>query len=522
MKTKNIFSFLFLCFTLLPVITQGCSKKGDNQGEVKIKEPVFAGEFYSASPEKLKNALKFFFSAAIPPSGKKPLALIAPHAGFVFSGQIAADAYNQAKNFKYDDIIILGTNHTTAGFYSISAFSEDEFKTPVGNIALDREAIAALMKEDNDIVVNDNVNKKEHSVEVQVPFIQYAFPGVKIVPLVIGSPNPSMCNDLGKTIAKIFKDKSILIVASSDLSHYPEFSDAVKTDRKTLYSFLTLDDKEIINTLGGFRKSGVASLATCACGEGPVLSAISAAKNLGPCSARLVSYSNSGYSVLGDLDKVVGYGAVAISAGENKEANTDCDSFFNISEGTENKMETIGNETKSRLLSFARSVVEQYLNSDITPLTRNDNHELLLKRGAFVTLKKKGELRGCIGRMDSSLPLYKVVGSMAIEAAFNDHRFASVKPEELKDIEFEISILTPFKKVPDAESIVLETHGVLLKKGGKQAVFLPQVAEETGWSKEKFLDQLCYKAGLRAGDWKDAELYTFTADVFKESDFKSK
>jgi AmmeMemoRadiSam system protein A len=145
---------------------------------------------------------------------------------------------------------------------------------------------------------------------------------------------------------------------------------------------------------------------------------------------------------------------------------------------------------------------------------------LKVKRGAFVTLKKHGELRGCIGRMSGDTPLCTIIGSMALQAAFNDTRFSPLTHEELSQVEIEISVLTPIVQIKNADEIVLGRDGVIVKKGNRQAVFLPQVATETGWNKEKFLDQLCYKAGLNAGDWKDAELFTFQADVFSESEFQ--
>jgi AmmeMemoRadiSam system protein A len=146
------------------------------------------------------------------------------------------------------------------------------------------------------------------------------------------------------------------------------------------------------------------------------------------------------------------------------------------------------------------------------------NPKLKIKRGAFVTLKKNGELRGCIGHMAETTPLCSVVGAMALQAAFNDSRFSQLTQNELSKVEFEISVLTPFMPVKNADEIVLGRDGVVVKKGEKQAVYLPQVATETGWSKEMFLDQLCYKAGLSAGDWKSAKLFTFQADVFSESE----
>jgi AmmeMemoRadiSam system protein A len=155
------------------------------------------------------------------------------------------------------------------------------------------------------------------------------------------------------------------------------------------------------------------------------------------------------------------------------------------------------------------------------PLARSFNSTLQQPRGAFVTLKKKGELRGCIGRMIGDEPLGKIVGVMAMQAAFNDRRFNQLTADELNDIEIEISVLTPMKKVSGAGDIVVGRDGVLLDKDGYHAVFLPQVAPEQGWNREEMLDNLCRKAGLEKGCWKKgAQFSTFQAVVFSESEFK--
>jgi len=521
MKIKNF--YLVLCSLILftPFAAHGCSKENKTSGlpeENKIKEAQFAGKFYPADAVKLKNSLSYFFNKAVKPINDKPYAIVAPHAGYIFSGQIAADAYNCAKGFKYDYILILGTNHTTADFSKVSVYSQSGYKTPLGTAQIAHDFIDKLLKENKDIEVNEQVNDKEHSVEVQIPFIQYAFPGVSIVPIIIGSSDLNLCQRLGNTIEKVFRNKSILIVASSDLSHYPGFENALKADKQTLHAIKGMDASDIINKLNDKKINSLPSVATCACGEGPILCAVSAAKAFGASTGTIVSYANSGHSVFGDFNKVVGYGAVVFTKAATG-APWNSDTFFEKAYSDYDAGNELLPETKKYLLGLARETVEQYLKSEVTPLARNAGEEVKLKRGAFVTLKKNNELRGCIGRMDSELPLFKVIEKMAIEAAFNDNRFEQVSLKEMNKIEFEISVLTPFKKVPNADYIRLKIDGVLIKKSGRQAVFLPQVAEETGWSKEKFLDQLCYKAGLSAGDWKTAEIYTFQADVFKESDF---
>jgi hypothetical protein len=501
---------------MLALICLSFSECKGQTDESFIRNRVVAGKFYPADSSKLRNALKYFFEDAVSGGKDSPIAIIAPHAGYIFSGQIAADAFNQAKNFDYDVVIILGTNHTTPGFNKISIYPQGGFRTPLGIAYIDQNITDLLLKEDADCVSDIKPHESEHSVETQVPFIQYLFPKAKIVPIIIGSADLQLCTKFGKALAKILKDKKALIVASSDLSHYPKYEDAVSTDKNTLDVIKKMNTSDIQQEFYRKVNSGIPSLVTCACGEGPILSLITAANDLGGNNASIISYANSGNTLVGDNNRVVGYGAVAFyKTAQNTNVTEKTDK--NISKEFSTELDSLD---KISLLKLARRSIEQYLTSETLPLPRNLTNLMNSKRGAFVTLKKNGELRGCIGSMVETLPLYNVVGKMALQAAFNDTRFHPLEFNELSQIEIEISVLTPLVKINNADEIVLGRDGVVLKKGNKQAVFLPQVATEQGWSKEQFLTQLCYKAGLNATDWKTATLYTFKAEVFSEIDLQ--
>jgi AmmeMemoRadiSam system protein A len=308
----------------------------------------------------------------------------------------------------------------------------------------------------------------------------------------------------------------VLIVASSDLSHYPADEDAAKVDQKTLEAIVRLDPRYLHSIIQAQMSRNVANLVTCACGEAPILAAIAAAKELGANCGKIISYTNSGRTSIGYRGRVVGYGAVAFSVDENcKQAET----LIKLPKGGESYELT--KHHKKSLLEFARKSIRNFLNSETVPLPRDLDPILQRKQGAFVTLRKERELRGCIGHMGEDKPLCDVVGSMALQAAFNDPRFNPLTIDELPDIEIEISMLTPCKEVNSAEEIVVGRDGVLLKKEGKQAVFLPQVATERGWNRDQLLDHLCNKAGLTSGSWeKDARLFTFQAIVFEEAEFE--
>ena len=174
---------------------------------------------------------------------------------------------------------------------------------------------------------------------------------------------------------------------------------------------------------------------------------------------------------------------------------------------------------KKELLNIARNTVESYVKDAKVPEFKETDPGLLGQEGAFVTLHKKGELRGCIGNIIGTQPLWMTVRDMAVESSTRDPRFEPVAPDELKDIKIEISVLSQPKRVQDINEIKMGTHGVIVKRGFNNGVFLPQVATETGWSRDEFLSNLCaHKAGLPADAWKDkkTELYTFTAQVFGE------
>ena len=496
--------------------TTGNIQCSGNDSNGKIRKAAFVGQFYPADSSKLLKSIEFFLKDAVSKNTGKPIALIAPHAGYIYAGQIIADSYNQAKNYKYDLVIILGTNHTTAGFDKISIYPGTGFETPLVTSMIDTETACQLINLDDDCVFYEPVHTQEHSIEVQLPFIQYLFPDVKILPVVIGTPDYEMCVKFGKELARLVKDKNALIVASSDLSHYPSYDDANQVDKNTLEAAASLDFKKFESVAEKQPETGISNLATCACGEGPIIAAMAAAKDLGADCGTIVSYANSGNSLVGNRQKVVGYGSVIYSVNEHPDKQ---DIFSAPPE--EDKSFELNNRDKKLLLTFARETIKQYLESETVPLARGFSQNAEKNIGAFVTLRENKELRGCIGYMREDLPLCEVVGSMALQSAFNDQRFSPLSESELSKVDIEISALTPYKLIKSEAEIILGRDGVVIKKGRKQAVFLPQVASEMGWNKEELLDNLCKKAGLQTGDWKqDAQLYTFQAEVFDETGIK--
>jgi AmmeMemoRadiSam system protein A len=241
-----------------------------------------------------------------------------------------------------------------------------------------------------------------------------------------------------------------------------------------------------------------------------------AAKSLGATRGRVVSYANSGDLPIGDAERVVGYGAVVFSGGL---PGSDTAAVMPHAPAAQALPPTVSD--KKQMLALARETIGRYLDTGTVPLARGFSPALDRPQGVFVTLRKRGQLRGCIGQMQPDRPLRVLVGSMALAAAFEDPRFEKLEPGELKDTEIEISVLTPFKEVAGPQAIVVGRDGVLLQKDRRSAVFLPQVATEERWTRDEMLDNLCLKGGMAAGCWRaGARLSTFQADVFKEGELK--
>lgn len=480
----------------------------------EVREPAVAGKFYPADPEKLRRAVDFYLGRAVAPDGHKPVAIVAPHAGYIYSGQICADAWRQAKGHPYGLVVILGTNHTAAGFSGISIVPAGAYRTPLGDARIDERVSKALAAAAPEFSYRPGVHRREHSVEVQVPFAQVLFPNTPIVAAVVGADDPALCDRFGRALAEAVKGRSALIVASTDLSHYPSYEDACRVDRAVLAASATMDPAVLRREINARMAQGVANLSTCACGVAPLTAALCAARHLGARGARILSYANSGDTAVGRLDRVVGYGAAAFSPSYAGPVP--------LPEAPAADAAPPVTEAGMRdLLSLARATITEALESDVLPLPRSADPALKARRGAFVTLKKNGQLRGCIGRMTADWPLQKTVGAMALQAAFNDGRFAQVAADELNQLEIEVSVLTPYRKVSGPEAIRVGTDGVVIKKAGKSAVFLPQVAAEQGWTRHEMLDRLCRKAGLAQDAWKEgAELLTFQATVFSEHELR--
>jgi AmmeMemoRadiSam system protein B/AmmeMemoRadiSam system protein A len=484
----------------------------------EVRKPAAAGQFYPDDAEQLSTAIDAFLAqveqvGAEGQARPEPIAIIVPHAGYVFSGQVAAYAFKQIEGVDYETIVIVGTNHTAPGFRQISVYAEGTFETPLGLVPVETELAKALVASDERIVFERGVHQGEHSIEVEIPFLQKLYPGHAILPVIVGEPSPENCEALSEVLVKVLSSKKALIVASSDLSHYPSYEDACRVDMATLAAIESMDPQRLTEVISQYTGEGIPNLGTLCCGEGPIRVAMMAAKKLGANQATVLKYANSGDTPFGDRDQVVGYGAVMFWKGES-----DLTSFeISAPPSPPTEQTYLDPDERDDLLIIARQTIAQFLETGTVPRFEVSEPNLYQERGCFVTLKKQGELRGCIGNLVAQRPLYLTVQNVAISAAINDRRFPPVTKDELRDIDIEISILSPFELIEDVSEIEVGRHGLVIVKGQNQGVLLPQVPTEQNWDRDEFLRQICLKAGLPEDAWQEgAQLYVFTAEVFGE------
>jgi len=463
----------------------------------KTKEPSAAGIFYPDDPIKLSGMVEGFM--ALPGSDKQDeevFALILPHAGYGFSRETAAFGYRLIKGKDYKTVVIIGTSHNF-GFNGISIYEQGDFFTPLGKIEVDSDFSRQLLGKNDAIYFETKAFEKEHSIEVQLPFLQKTLNDFKIVPVITGDCSLDTCKNLAFLLkGAIGERKDVLVIVSTDFYHGYDYEEAEKIDNLSLSYIRNLDAEGLYYGL----RDGKLQL----CGGFGVVSALILSKELGQNKVKLLKRTNS-TEVTGKRTKglwTVGYASLSVSREEMEKV-------------------MLNKEERKKLLEIARKSMETYLKSG-KKLELNENDPLLNKEmGAFVTLNKNKELRGCIGNLIGKNPLYLTIRDMAIEAAISDPRFSPLTLDELKDVVIEISVLSPMRKIDNPDNIRLGIDGVLVRKGFRSGVFLPQVATETGWSKEEFLSNLCsHKAGLAPDAWKDkdTEILVFTAEIFSEKD----
>lgn len=472
--------------------------------EELIKTPNVSGKFYSANPDALSKDIDAFLdSAQVEASRQRIAVLMVPHAGYFYSGAVAAYGYKTASPGQYKTIVLMGPSH----FYSINGVSiwkEGAFQTPLGPIEVDSDFADKLLSANERFRFEPKAFAQEHSLEVQLPFLQKTFKDFKIVPILMSAQRFEDCQALAAVLNQVIGQREdVLIVVSTDLSHYHDSQTAEKMDRDTLGTITQFRARDLWdhNLMRKKEMCGFPAVVT-----GLLYTQLKDIKNV-----KVLKYAHSGHAT-GDLSAVVGYAAVSFPApGESKGGRT-----------MPEEVSALNAQQKEELLKLSRTSIEAYIREGKTVDFPQHDPRLLIKEGAFVTLHKDGGLRGCIGHIVTDAPLAQTVRDMAIAAATQDYRFPKVTKEELAHLDIEISVLTKPRRITMIEEIQPGIHGVIVQRGGQQGVFLPQVATEYGWSREELLRNLCaHKAGLPADAWKapNTAIEIFTADVFSEKEF---
>lgn len=467
----------------------------------QLRLPAVAGSFYPEDPNVLDKQLDSFLSKATVPEIKGEIkAIIVPHAGYIYSGQVAAYAYKAIEGGDYAVGVVIAPSHYTP-FYGASIYKGDAYRIPSGDIPINQKLSRQITQIGGLIKHVPAAHLKEHALEVQLPFLKKVLPDFQLVPMVQGSQDFETCRKLAKAIVVGTAGEKVIIVASSDLSHYHSYREAVELDKIVQEHVKNFDPEGLAKAVG----RGICE----ACGAGPMITAMLAARALGADKAEVLHYANSG-DVSGMKSQVVGYMAVALYA------SGDAASKETFQEQEDTVDMGLTKADKKLLHQIARTTIEAGAKGESVPEFEIDSPVLMEKRGGFVTIKKRGHLRGCIGYIQAVKPLYQTVQEMARAAAFNDHRFAPVKEDELPELELEISVLTPLKPIKDISEIEVGKHGLYMQQGMRSGLLLPQVATEYNWDKLSFLRHTCQKAGLPDNAWqdKDTTIYIFSADIF--------
>lgn len=472
-----------------------------NEQKTPVVRPATqANRFYTGNPEELSQEVDSFLALHSSRTTYQNVAeLIVPHAGYYFSGNVAASAYmtlNPKKSYKR--IFLLGpSHHEWLNGASVNS-KVDYYATPLGNVKVDRETAQQLIDADSVFSYKAAAHAQEHCLEVQLPFLQRRLDEVPpIVPIIISTNDYSKLKRMAEMLRPYFTDDNLFII-SSDFSHYPSYEDAYEVDTKTGKAIETGDVEQLIATIENNADSGKRNLATSACGEFPIITLMLMLNH--NYEIKHLMYQNSGDIDNHDHSRVVGYHAFAFLRKQISETEF-----------------TLTDADKKQLKEIALQSIKDSLDSK--PIARPTLHSQLSilnsKCGAFVSLHKYGRLRGCIGHFGEDYPLHEIVAEMARAAAFEDPRFTPVTREELDDIDIEISVLTPMRRIQSIDEFELHRHGIYIRKGFRSGTFLPQVADEVNWTKEEFIGHCSQdKAGLGWDGWRDAELYVYEAIVF--------
>jgi len=436
-----------------------------------IREPAVSGQFYPSSPEELKSIIRGMIDEKA--AKEDVIGYYAPHAGYIYSGPVVGATISRI-NLK-DTFVIMGPSHTGMGA-PFSIMTEGKWRTPLGDVEIDTELAKAILANSSYLKVDELAHAQEHSIEVQLPFIQYLRPDIKLVPITISHANAATYRSIGRAIAKAIKDsgKEVVIVASGDMNHYESQKITQTKDRQAIESILKMEAGELLERVRDFKIS--------MCGYGTAACLIYAAKELGNAKAELVKYQTSG-DITGDYSAVVGYAGILIK-----------------------------NAKESPQVKLARETIESYISRGEVPKPKNIPPEMKGKAGVFVSIHKEGELRGCIGTIEPSEEnIAEEIVRNAISASTSDPRFFAVTPDELPQLDINVDVLTEPELVTSEKDLDPKKYGAIVESGWKRGLLLPDL--EGVDTVKKQLEICRMKAGIDPNE--PVKLYRFEVKRYK-------
>jgi hypothetical protein len=460
-----------------------------------------AGQFYDQDPGELHQQVTALLATARQParSNYPVVALIVPHAGYKYSGATAARAYQLLQGQSFDTIILIGPQHRKY-VPGAAVWPAGQWQTPLGGVVVDKDFVQALIAAESRIIMSEELHYGEHSLEVQLPFLQVVQPQAAIVPIVVD--DHAFAQPLAAALIKViraFPAKRFLVIASTDMTHDRPESLTRAHDQQTLKLIKDLDTCGLARAFEA-KESEL-------CGAAAVLTVLTMLQAMPKAVLTPLMYATSVDGLEDKTHRVVGYGATMAEGPRWQEAHTQTPFVLTLAQ-------------KKQLMTIARQTLTSYINEGKTPEFPIDP-AFRVPMAVFVTLRDaQGALRGCIGRIYPEEFLDLAVQLMTIESAVKDRRFPPVRPDEVDSLTIEISILSYPQRVCTIDAIHLGTHGIILKRDKYKGVFLPEVAKSYPL-KEDFLEELCgQKAKLERNCWRDlrVQMDTFTSLHFSEKE----
>jgi AmmeMemoRadiSam system protein B/AmmeMemoRadiSam system protein A len=478
-----------------------------------VRKPAVAGSWYPDDREDLAAMVDGFLAKAdaeVPADAGPVRALISPHAGYSFSGPTAASGYELLRGQDIHRVIVVGPAHKVP-LRGLSIAEKTHYRTPLGEIELDGPAIARLRR-DPMVVAHPQAHRKEHSIEMQLPMLQRVLePGWKLVPVLVGRLDDEGYAQAAELLRGVCDPRTV-VIASGDFTHYgrvhdyvpfpldDEIAERLRDLDMGAYSFIEARDPAGLSAYK--RRTEIT-----ACGFGPIMIVLDMLPE--DAKVKLARYERSG-DLTGSYRNSVSYLSVAISAKEPLGRATFSEPIGRLSQPDMELLHLLARRSLQHAVTRGPTPpdVDELIGEQALP------PELRRKSGAFVTLKREGQLRGCIGAIQATRPLYRAVIDNAVNAALHDSRFRPVKADELEGMEVEVSVLSPLSPIESHEQYDVAEHGIMLEKAGRSAVYLPKVASEQGWTKEEALTHLAEKARLPSDAWREGtRFWVFTAQV---------